>query len=203
MDSLDYSRIRKWYEIRTDSSGRSYPVFIGESPNERLSYLAYRPRLGISALAIYGRLTAVLNKYFSDTSTYRFVYAPEFFRTDAAGMYSDVRNASNYLKDNIYSKTFLTSVGKTHWIDQSRINYALAVLRYLVAKEPVREPLIQVREFFAPRAGDEGFAVREEDLVMDFNPNNEVRMQRMRAGALAALGANLDPREHNLEFPNN
>lgn len=166
MDSLGYNRIRKWYEIRTDSSGRSYPVFIGESPNEKLAN--FHNQQGISALAIYGRLTAVFNKYFPETSTYRFVYAPEFFRTNVEGIYNESRNASHYLKDNIYTKTFLTSVGKAHWIDQSRINYALVVLRYLISKPPSQEGIIRIREFFGPRAGDEDLDVREIDFQPPF-----------------------------------
>ncbi len=148
MDHLGYSRIRKWYEIRKDSSGRSYLVFIGESPTERLSI--YNMRLGISAFSIYGLLTTVLNRHFPDTSSYRFVYAPEFFRTNIEGLYTETRNASQYVKDNIYSRIFLTEVGKALWIDQSSMNYALSVLRYLVAKQPVREPIIRIRDFFGP-----------------------------------------------------
>jgi hypothetical protein len=150
LQQIGYDRLPQGLPIKTDSTGRTYPAL-----DTRLENLTAQGRLvGSITLRTWKIMKRALDQYFPEDSSYRFVYSPEFFGD----------NTINTLRRKVYEKTFLTVADGHYWVDQSRINYGLAAIRFIVAaRENNHDPVNRVLPFEAPhmefqwpRAGDEG-----------------------------------------------
>ncbi len=145
LQQIGYDRLREGLSIKTDSTGRTYPAV-----DTRLENLTAQGRfVGSITMRTWNILKRALDQYFPEGGSYRFVYSPEFFGN----------NTINVLRRKIYEKTFLTVADGHYWVEQARINYGLAAIRFIVAahKNLVARALpFGFDDMQQPRAGDEG-----------------------------------------------
>lgn len=153
LQQIGYGRLPQGLPIKTDSTGRTYPAL-----DTRLENLTARGNLlGSITLRTWKIMKRALDQYFLEGSSYRFVYSPEFFGD----------NTIRTLRSKVYEKTFLTVADGHYWVDQSRINYGLAAIRFIVAagEKAVMRNLFDANDQAQwPRAGDEGPIDRDLEM---------------------------------------
>jgi hypothetical protein len=113
MKKIGYDSINSYFEFAKDPSGREYPKL-----NELGRLCFNRPEFSASILEL---LRNVLKTLFPDSDSYRFVYSPLFFRDT---VYTT--------RQNIYEKTFLRAFDNAYLVDQTKIDYSLEAVRFII-----------------------------------------------------------------------